>query len=113
MKLSMSGGKVVIDGREFRGNNVSIDFNGNVVVDGITQDGQLVGPVSVVVHGDVESIENSNGSVSCNNAGRVQTTNGKVTVTGSINGDVKTTNGDVSAASIMGKVSTVNGDITR
>lgn len=110
MNLNMNGGRVVIDGREFKGNNIKINGN-KVIVDGVTQDGELVGDISVTVHGDVDTIENSNGTVSCNNAGSIQTTNGKVKVSGSVSGDVKTTNGNVHASSILGKVSTVNGDI--
>lgn len=113
MNISMKNGKVTIDGKTFSGNNVSINGNGKVIVDGKVQDGELVGEIHVSVIGDVESVENTNGSVTCQNAGRVQTTNGRVRVNGDVTGDVKTTNGDVTANVIKGKVSTVNGDITK
>lgn len=112
MKLRMNGGSVTIDGRKFTGNNVTIDGNGKVIIDGKVQDGELVGEIHVSVNGDVETVENTNGSVTCNSAGRVQTTNGRVQVKGDVTGDIKTTNGDVTANQVHGKVSTVNGDIS-
>ena len=109
MNISMKNGKCVIDGKSFTGNNISINGN-KVIVDGVTQDGELVGDITVTVHGDVEALENTNGNVKANNVGSVKTTNGKVTCV-DVAGDVKTTNGDVNAKSILGKVTTVNGDI--
>jgi DUF4097 and DUF4098 domain-containing protein YvlB len=89
------GGSVTIDGRTFRGNNISIDGS-KVIVDGVVQEGELVGDVQVTVQGDCES---------------VSTTNGDISVEGSVK-TVSTVNGDVSAGSITGKTSTVNGDIS-
>lgn len=101
--------RVVVGGKEFSGNNIRIDGN-KVIVDGVAQDGELVGDINVTVHGDVETLENTNGNVKANNVGSVKTTNGKVTCD-DVSGDVKTTNGDVTARKILGKVTTVNGDI--
>lgn len=55
MNISMKNGRVVIDGREFSGSNISIQGN-QVIVDGIAQDGELVGPISVQVFGNVEQL---------------------------------------------------------
>ena len=109
MNITMKNGKCTIDGKSFSGNNVQISGN-KVIVDGVSQDGELVGDITVTVEGDVEVLESTNGNVRCNNVGSVKTTNGKVTCD-DIAGDVKTTNGDVVAKTILGKVSTVNGDI--
>jgi len=109
MNISMKNGKCVIDGKSFTGNSISINGN-KVIVDGVTQDGELIGDITVTVHGDVETLENTNGNVKANNVGSIKTTNGKVTCD-DVAGDVKTTNGDVSARKILGKVTTVNGDI--
>lgn len=109
MNLLMKNGKIVIDGKTFAGSNIQINGN-KVIVDGVTQDGELVGDINITVNGDVESIENTNGMVSANNVGSVRTTNGDVTCV-DVSGDVSTTNGDVRASKIIGRVSTVNGDI--
>lgn len=106
---SSNGCSVTIDGKTFKGGSVNI-INGKVIVDGVTQDGELVGDINVTVSGDVDTISNTNGMVSANNVGSVQTTNGNV-ICEDIAGDAKTTNGDIRANVIYGKVSTVNGDI--
>lgn len=106
---SSSGCSVTIDGKTFKGGSVNI-INGKVIVDGVTQDGELVGDINVTVNGDVDTLSNTNGMVSAKNVGSVQTTNGNV-ICEDIAGDVKTTNGDIRANVIYGKVSTVNGDI--
>lgn len=74
------------------------------------QDGELVGDITVTVHGDVDVLESTNGNVKANNVGSVRTTNGEVSCD-DVAGDVNTTNGDVTARKILGKVTTVNGDI--
>ncbi len=55
MKLSMKGGRVIIDGREFTGSSISIT-NGKVTVDGVTQDGELVGDVSAKSAGNIKTV---------------------------------------------------------
>jgi hypothetical protein len=109
MDLQMRNGKVTIDGKTFSGN--SFQINGTkVIVDGVEQDGDLVGNITVTVHGDVDVLENKNGNVNAKNVGSIRTTNGKVTCD-DVSGDVKTTNGDVNCRKILGKVTTTNGDI--
>lgn len=107
----MKNGKVTIDGKTFTGRNVQIN-NNKVVVDGVTQDGELVGDITVTVHGDVETLSNTNGKVNAVNVGSVTTTNGDVTCQ-TVKGNVRTTNGDVKSRIVGGTVNTVNGDITR
>lgn len=111
MNISMKNGKVTIDGKTFKGSKVQIN-NNKVIVDGVVQEGELVGDINVVVHGDVETLENTNGKVEAINIGKVTTTNGNV-ICDKINGDVKTTNGNIHANAISGSVNTVNGDICR
>ena len=49
MNITMGGsGKITVDGKTFTGNNVSI-VNGQVIVDGKTQDGSLTGPLPFMV----------------------------------------------------------------
>jgi hypothetical protein len=90
-----SGGGVVIDGKRFQGQNVSITASGKVIIDGVEQEGSLINDIKIDVIGDVDLIE---------------TTNGDITVQGSVD-IVETVNGDVQASSITGKIRTVNGDI--
>jgi hypothetical protein len=110
MKIRTSNSSVTIDGRTFPGRNVSIVGN-KVVVDGIEQTGELVGPVSVTVNGNAESIETGSGSVDiAGSAGRVKTMSGDVHC-GNVNGDVGTMSGDVTCGAITGSVKTMSGDI--
>jgi hypothetical protein len=110
MKISMKDSKVTIDGRDFNGSNVTI-INGRVTVDGVVQDGTLSGNVSVVVHGDVDRLENASGTVKANNVGSIATKNGDIEC-GDVNGSVQTMSGDVSCGKIGGSVSTMSGDVT-
>lgn len=101
---------VTIDGKTFTGNSINIVGN-KVVVDGVEQGGELVGPVSVTVNGSVDSIETGSGSVSVSGtAGRVKTMSGDVHC-GDVQGDVGTMSGDVTCGKIGGSVKTMSGDI--
>ena len=93
MNLQMKNGKVIIDGKTFTGSNVQINGN-KVIVDGVTQSGELVGNISITVHGDVESIKTTNGTVTAGNVGSVETVNGSVHAD-KITGSVKTVNGSI------------------
>lgn len=111
MDLRMQGGRIIIDGREFSGNTVSIDGKGNVVVDGVVQSGSLVGPIRIEVFGNVESLENTSGDVKVNgDCGSISTVSGDVDAK-AVSGSVTTVSGDVMCSSIAGNVETVSGDI--
>lgn len=111
MNINMSGsGKVTIDGKSFTGKNIRIDGN-KVIVDGETQDGELVGDISVQVAGNVDELSSVSGDIIVNgNAARVSSTSGDISCE-DVSGDVKTVSGDVNADYIMGNVNTVSGDI--
>lgn len=112
MSLNIRGnkGRVVIDGREFTGGNISI-VNGKVTVDGVVQDGQLVGDVKIDIHGDVERLEAGAGNVTVSGAcGQVSTMSGNIEC-GNVSGNVKTMSGDVTCGTVGGGVSTMSGDI--
>lgn len=93
----ISGGNstVTINGVTYTGSNVSI-VNGKVVVDGNNQEQALIGPISVVVNGDVAEVE---------------TMSGDVTIHGNVSGDVTTMSGNVVAKAIAGSVETMSGNI--
>ena len=109
MKLDIKNGNVVIDGREFRGGRVIIR-NGKVTVDGKVQNGYLVGDINIVVHGDVDRLENSCGTVKANNVGTISTISGDIEC-GAVSGSVSTMSGDVKCGNIRGSVTTMSGDI--
>lgn len=110
MNIRMSGSSVTIDGKTFSGRSVSIVGN-KVVVDGVEQPGELVGPVSVTVNGNAESVESGSGRIEvAGSAGRVKTMSGDVHC-GDVTGDVGTMSGDVTCGSIGGSVKTMSGDI--
>lgn len=109
MNISMNSGRVVIDGKEFQGKNVSIR-NGKIIIDGKTQDGELTGDVNVVVHGNVQSLENHSGNVTAQDVGEVSTGSGDVYCS-SVGGSVRTGSGDVSCGDVGGNIRTGSGDV--
>lgn len=111
MNINMSGnGRIVVDGREFKGRNISIK-NNKVVVDGVEQDGELVGDINVVVHGDVQDLENGSGNVKAQNVGNINTGSGDVEC-GNVSGSIKTGSGDVDCDRVNGNIRTGSGDVT-
>lgn len=103
-------GSVTIDGRSFSGRSISIDGD-VVIVDGVVQQGSLVGPVSITIAGDVERLETTSGTVDVSGScGQVKTMSGDVRC-GDVRGDVGTMSGDVTCGSIAGSVKTMSGDI--
>lgn len=112
INLKSNGSVVTIDGRSFTGRSVTI-VNNKVVVDGVEQDGQLVGPVSVTVNGDADVVDNPTGTVTVTGAvGTIKTMSGDVHCK-DVSGSVSTMSGDVTCGSIGGSASTMSGDIIR
>lgn len=110
MKITVGGSTVSINGREFSGRNISI-VGDKVVIDGVEQSQSLVGPISVVVHGNAESVETSSGSVEvAGAAGRVKTMSGNVHC-GDVSGDVGTMSGNINCHKVAGNAKTMSGDI--
>lgn len=114
MNVTIQNGKAIVNGVTYENvNSLSIDSNGNVVVNGSNRGVLKEFNVQVQIMGDVGHLENISGDVSVagNIGGNVKTASGDVEVRGFIEGDVKTVSGDVSAKSIAGSVTTVSGDI--
>lgn len=104
-------GRITIDGRDFVGRSVVINGD-KVTIDGVEQEGSLVGPVSVTAHGDVEVIDGPVGSVTVSGScGQVKTMSGDVRC-GDVTGSVQTMSGDVTSGKIGGNVKTMSGDIS-
>lgn len=111
MNIDMnSANNIVIDGREFKGNNVSI-INGKVIVDGVVQDGTLSGDINVTVNGDVNTLQNNIGDVRANSAGSIKTGSGDVFIDGDVSGSVQTGSGDVKCGDVGNSVKTGSGDV--
>lgn len=110
MNIQMNNGSVTIDGKSFKGNSVVVT-NGKVIVDGVTQDGELTGDINVTVHGDVQVLENQSGNVTANNVGEVNTGSGDVTCK-DVQGSVRTGSGDVVCGNVGGSVRTGSGDVS-
>lgn len=109
--INMKGsGRVVIDGRDFTGNNITIRGN-KVVVDGVEQSGELVGDIKIDVHGDVVSLNAGSGDVTISGScGPISTMSGDVHC-GDVTGNIKTMSGDVTCGAVRGSVGTMSGDI--
>lgn len=108
---------VTIDCMTFNGDNIIGDKiimqDGEVIVDGVIQAGELVGDVKIVINGDVKNIETSSGNVEVrgNVSELIETQSGDVTIGGEVNGHIDTMSGVVSARAIHGSVRTMSGDI--
>ncbi len=115
MNISMSGSNsVVINGQRFSGSNISINGD-KVIIDGKEVEGIVTEPkITVVVEGNVESIETTSGDVHVNGdvLKYVNTTSGDIEVDGGVGGSVETVSGDVDVkGGVNGNIRTVSGDI--
>lgn len=110
--VSMSGGSVNINGKTYSGRNIQINGD-QVIIDGVVQEGgALIGPISVTVNGDVESLRTVSGNITVNgSSGSIQSTSGDVEVKGDVVGNVQTVSGDVSCKKVEGDARTVSGNI--
>lgn len=113
MKINLTGkSSVTIDGKSFVGRSITINGD-KVFVDGVQQEGSLIGDVNVTIAGNVETIELSSGKVEVQgSAGSVHTQSGDV-VCGNIAGSASTMSGDIHCGNISGNASTMSGDIYR
>lgn len=107
--IMKNGSSVTIDGKTFTGNCVSV-VNGKVTIDGKTQEGELVGDINIVVNGDVESIDNSSGTVTAHSVGDISTGSGDVECD-AVSGSIRTGSGDVSCGKVGGRIKTGSGDV--
>jgi DUF4097 and DUF4098 domain-containing protein YvlB len=108
---------ITINGRKttFSGQNITIT-NGKVIIDGkeANVDEFATDKVfNIVVHGDVDSISGEFTDVTVEgSAGTISTISGDVEVNGDVDGNIKTVSGDVDVnGDVDGNVSTVSGDI--
>ena len=105
-------GTITINGQSYTGRNISI--NGDVVViDGVVQEGSLVGPVSVVVLGSAEEVKTVSGEIHVQGSVCiVKSTSGDISCW-DVLGDVQTVSGDIECRKVTGNINTVSGDVDR
>lgn len=100
-----------INGKSFFGNNIVVN-NGKVIIDGkdVTPDSKVI---NIQVDGNVDmlQVDNCDKMEINGDANSAKTTNGNISISGSVKGDVQTTNGNVVCGQVGGSVSTKNGNI--
>ena len=109
MNLQMKNGSVIIDGREVKGNDISIDDD-QVMIYAVVQSGSFSGRVNVTVEGDVQRLENRSGNVTAQNVGSIKAVSGDINC-GNVDGSATTVSGDIECGTVGGNVKTVSGDV--
>lgn len=113
MKLKMreneNAGRVIINGREFKGGLITIE-NGIVHVDGQPQGTEMKTVIDVRVYGDVQTLENHYGTVTAQNVGEIFSSCGPVNC-GNVSGSVRTGTGNIYATKIAGRKVTAIGKL--
>jgi len=113
MIMGSKGANVNIDGRDFSASKDIVINGQNVWVDGVKQEGTLIGDVKIIVNGDVEVIDGAVASVEVTGeCHTVKTMSGSVSC-GDVKGNVSTMSGSVRCGEIGGSVSTMSGNINR
>lgn len=106
----MTGGaKCIIGGKTYVGRNIQV-VGDKVIVDGVEQEGSLVGPINVIVHGDVDQLTTGSGDVDCDNVNQLTTSSGDVGCD-NVTGNIHTSSGDVHCGAVGGNINTMSGDI--
>jgi len=110
---SNGSSSVTINGKTFKGSQVRISGDGNIVVDGKVED-TVTGNLKVEVDADViESLEVASGDVEIHSEkiGDVNVQSGNV-VCGNVAGNVDVQSGDVKCGKVAGKISVMAGDVS-
>lgn len=111
----MVSGKVTVNGNVFQtnGGSLSIDGNGNVIINGETVLNIESKNIEVNIVGDVGNLQTTSGDIKVEGTvkGSVKTVSGDVQVNVGVTGDVQTVSGDVESPQISGNVKTVSGNI--
>lgn len=104
---------VTINGKTYVGNNITVNSNGQVIIDG-KEAGQCDDrQIHIEVVGDVERVETSSGNVTVTgNCGKVKASSGNIKIGGNVSGDVDATSGSISVGgSVSGSCSVTSGVI--
>lgn len=105
--ISVSGNKVVIDGKDVTPDSKKI----NILVEGNLEKINVDYCEKIVVGGNVKEITTGSGDVECGDVtGNVHASSGDIEC-GNVGGNVETMSGDVKCENVSGNVKTVSGDI--
>ncbi|PSV00954.1 hypothetical protein [Photobacterium kishitanii] len=115
-RLSLNVGKaahnnVIINGQSYSVAKEITVFGSGIYVDGKKQPEKIYGDMTVIVHGDVKSMNTVNGNVKANNVRTITTTSGNIKAK-NVAGNIETVSGDVSCGDVSGSVSSISGKIT-
>lgn len=98
MKISQINGTVSINGKVYKGNNLSIAGN-KVIIDGVEiTDGEVIQAkeIKIEIYGDVNNVETVSADVVVSgNVQNVKTVSGDVKVFGDVTSNIKTISGDI------------------
>lgn len=100
---------MTINGVTYSGNSVSIQ-NGKVTIDGKISADVFDHEINIIINGDIDLLDNSNGTVTANNVGSISTQSGNV-ICKDVSGSVSTMSGDIACPVISGNARTMSGDI--
>ena len=94
-----------------KGNNVSI-INNKIFVDG-KEIGTEEKEINIIVEGNLDKLEvDCCNSIKVNGVTKdVEVSNGNITISGDVKGNVNNINGNIIAKAINGNCKTINGDI--
>lgn len=94
--ISMSGNKIIIDGKEVTDVSKSHDKEINIIVDGNIDTIDIPEVQTLVVKGNCETLK---------------TMSGNINIEGDVTGNVKTMSGNVTCGNVGGRVKTMSGDV--
>jgi hypothetical protein len=102
---------ITVNGVTFSGNNISIS-KGKVIIDGndVTPDAKNI---DIKIDGNISElkVDACDSLVVNGNCGSVATMSGDVDIDGDVTGNISTMSGDVKCGTVGGSISTMSGDI--
>lgn len=107
--ISISGNKIIIDGKNVTPNEKVI----NIVVNGNIDNLEVDACDKLEIHGDVNKLRNGSGDVECGDIkGDVTSGSGNIICKGNVAGKLQTGSGDVECGEVKGDATTSSGNIT-
>lgn len=111
MNISNINGKITVNGKTYKGNDVSVK-NNEIYIDGKLVDKATT--IEITINGDVGKIDNGAGDITINGnvTGNVSNDVGDIKC-GNVGGNISNDVGDIECGNVEGKVSTSVGDVRR
>ena len=116
-RINMSGGTMHINGKVYTNIRGTVTFkDGKAYVNGQPIEDYSKSPekvINITINGNIDKIkvEQCETIQVTGNVRQVKTISGNVSVGGNVDGDVKSTSGDINCKDVEGDVSTTSGDI--